>query len=48
VEYELDVGLDRPVMAVSHDPVDAGFFKVGDKVGVSFSAKAAHALAPEN
>jgi iron(III) transport system ATP-binding protein len=48
VEYELDVGLNRPVMAVSHDPVDAGFFKIGDTVGVSFSAKSAHALAPES
>lgn len=48
VEYELDAGLERPVMAVSHDPVDAGFFKVGDRVAVNFSPRAAHALTPES
>lgn len=47
VEYEIDAGLDRPVMAVSHDPVVAGFFRVGDPVSLSFPPAAAHALAPE-
>jgi iron(III) transport system ATP-binding protein len=44
VEYEIDAGLDRPVMALSHDPVVAGFFAPGDAVAISFPAKAAHAL----
>jgi hypothetical protein len=48
VEYELDAGFDRPILAVSHDPVDAGFFKVGDKVALDFSKRAAHALVPES
>ncbi|PKL08422.1 MAG: polyamine ABC transporter ATP-binding protein [Spirochaetae bacterium HGW-Spirochaetae-7] len=47
IEYELDAGFDRPVLAVSHDPVDAGFFTVGDIVALDFSARAAHALASE-
>ena len=48
VEYELDAGFERPILAVSHDPVDAGFFKVGDKVALDFSERAAHALLPES
>jgi len=47
IEYELDVGFDRPVLAVSHDPVDQGFFTVGETVSIDFSARAAHALAAE-
>ncbi len=47
VEYEIEAGLGRPILAVSYDPVDAGFFKPGDRVAVSFSPRAAHALAPE-
>jgi ABC-type Fe3+/spermidine/putrescine transport system ATPase subunit len=44
VQYEIDIQGERPVLAVSHDPVDAGFFHEGDMVCVSFSARAAHAL----
>ncbi len=47
VEYEIDAGLGRPIMAVSHDPVVTGFFKAGDAVSVSFPPEAAHAMAPE-
>ena len=47
VEYEIDANLGRPVMAVSHDPVVAGFFHTGDEVALSFPAQAAHALASE-
>ncbi len=47
VEYEIDIAGDRPVLAVSYDPVDAGFFREGDRVSVDFSARAAHALPAE-
>jgi iron(III) transport system ATP-binding protein len=47
VEYEIDTGFERPVLALSHDPVDAGFFKVGDMVALDFSERVAHALLPE-
>ena len=44
VEYEIDCGMDKPVLAVTYDPADQGFFKTGDKVGVDFSAPASHIL----
>jgi iron(III) transport system ATP-binding protein len=44
IEYEIDAGLSRPILALSHDPVDAGFFRTGDRVEVSFSARAAHLI----
>jgi len=47
IEYEIDAGFDRPVLAISYDPVDAGFFSIGDAVSLDFPARAAHALAPE-
>jgi len=44
VEYEINCGLDKPVLAVSHDPVDAGFWKSGDRVALRYSPEAAHLL----
>ena len=44
VEYEIDCGGNKPVLAVTYDPADQGFFKAGDKVGVDFSAPASHIL----
>jgi iron(III) transport system ATP-binding protein len=44
VEYEMDAGRERAILAVSHDPVDSGFFRVGDRVGMEFTARAAHAI----
>ena len=44
VEYEIDCGGDKPVLAVTYDPADQGFFKAGDRVGVDFSAPASHIL----
>ncbi|MCL2337215.1 MAG: ABC transporter ATP-binding protein [Firmicutes bacterium] len=44
VEYEIDCGGEKPVLAVTYDPADQGFFKTGDKVGVDFSAPASHIL----
>ncbi len=44
IEYEIDAGYDKPLMAISHDPVNGEFYKVGDKVPFSFSRKAAHVL----
>ena len=44
VEYEIDCGMDKPVLAVTYDPADQGFFNKGDKVSVDFSAPASHIL----
>ena len=44
VEYEIDCGGGKPVLAVTYDPADQGFFKTGDRVGVDFSAPASHIL----
>jgi iron(III) transport system ATP-binding protein len=44
VEYEIDCGGNKPILAVTYDPADQGFFKTGDKVGVDFSAPASHIL----
>ena len=44
VEYEIDCGGDKPVLAVTYDPADQGFFKTGDRAGVDFSAPASHIL----
>ena len=44
VEYEIDCGGGKPVLAVTYDPADQGFFKLGDKVGVDFSAPASHII----
>jgi len=44
VEYEIDYGEGKPVLAVTYDPADQGFFKTGDRVGVDFSAPASHIL----
>ena len=44
VEYEIDCGGDKPVLAVTYDPADQGFFKTGDKAGVDFSAPASHIM----
>ncbi|MCX7774829.1 MAG: ABC transporter ATP-binding protein [Spirochaetaceae bacterium] len=44
VEYEIDAGLGKPLLAVSHDPVDAGFWRTGDRVTLRYSPRAAHLL----
>jgi iron(III) transport system ATP-binding protein len=44
IEYEIDAGYDKPLLAVSYDPVNGEFFKVGDRVGFSFSKRAVHLL----
>jgi hypothetical protein len=44
VEYEIDIGEEKPVLAVTHNPVETGFFKLGETVGVDFSAVSAHVL----
>jgi len=44
IEYEIDAGYEKPLMALSHDPVNGEFYKVGDTVSFSFSRKAAHIL----
>ncbi len=41
VEYEIDTGGDRPVLAVTHDPVRSGFFSPGETVEVIVPSKAA-------
>ena len=44
VEYEIDCGGDKPVLAVTYDPADQGFLKAGDRAVVDFSAAASHIL----
>lgn len=43
-EYEIDVGLEKPVLAVTHNPIEEGFFQQGELVGVDFNSVSAHAL----
>jgi len=44
IEYEIDAGYEKPLMAISHDPINGEFYKVGDRLPFSFSKKAAHVL----
>ena len=44
VEYEIDTGVGKPVLAVTHNPVETGFFKLGESVGIDFSPVSAHVL----
>ena len=43
-EYEIDAGLEKPVLAVTHNPIEEGFFQPGELVGMDFNSVAAHAL----
>ena len=45
IEYEIDAGYERPLLALSYDPVDGEFYRVGDRVAFSFPRRAAHVLA---
>ena len=45
VEYEIDTGSGKPVLAVTHNPVEEGFFKLGEKVTADFNPVSAHVLA---
>jgi len=44
IEYEIDAGYERPLLALSYDPVDGEFYRVGDRVAFSFPRRAAHIL----
>ena len=44
IEYEIDAGYERPLLAISYDPINGEFYKVGDTVPFSFSRRAAHIL----
>jgi iron(III) transport system ATP-binding protein len=48
VEYEIDTGGNKPVLAVTYDPAEQGFFKPGERVGMDFSALSAHILPSED
>lgn len=45
VEYEIDAGGDKPILAVTYNPVSEGILKAGEEVGVAFSPVSAHILA---
>ncbi len=48
MEYEVTVpGREIPIIAVSHNPVKEGFFKVNDQVGISFDPISAHVISGE-
>jgi iron(III) transport system ATP-binding protein len=45
MEYELTVeGRREPVIAVSHNPVEEGFYHEGDAVSVTFETVSAHLI----
>ena len=44
VEYEIDTGNDKPVLAVTHNPVEEGFFRMNEEVAVDFSPVSAHVI----
>jgi ABC-type Fe3+/spermidine/putrescine transport system ATPase subunit len=45
VEYELVVdGLQRSIAAVVSDPIQAGFYHLGEEVALDFHPQAAHLL----
>ncbi|MCX7787713.1 MAG: ABC transporter ATP-binding protein [Spirochaetes bacterium] len=46
-EYEIETGSEKPVLAVTHNPIEEGFFQPGDFVGIDFTPISAHAL-PQN
>ena len=45
VEYEITCPeLEKPVLAVTHNPVEEGFFQSGEEVFIDYNSKAAHVL----
>jgi len=44
VEYDIEIAGRDPIYALTHNPVEEGFFTVGEKVGIDFSPAAAHLL----
>ena len=48
VEYELAVdGLKRTIAAVVANPIEAGFFDIGEEVALDFHPQAAHLIPAE-
>ncbi len=47
VEYDIEIPGRDPIYAVTHNPIEEGFFNVGDEVSIDFSPKAAHLLKKE-
>jgi iron(III) transport system ATP-binding protein len=45
VEYEVDAGGEKPILAVMYNPVSEGIMKAGEEVGITFSPVSAHILA---
>jgi iron(III) transport system ATP-binding protein len=49
IEYEIEVkGLSRKIFAVIYNPIEEGFFKVGDLVNIDFNPIAAHILSQKD
>ncbi len=44
VEYDIEIPGRDPIYAVTHNPIEEGFFSVGDEVSVDFSPVAVHLL----
>ena len=44
VEYDIEIPGRDPIYAVTHNPIEEGFFSVGDEVSVDFSPAAVHLL----
>jgi len=49
IEYEIEVeGLSRKIFAVIYNPIEDGFFKIGDLVNIDFKSIAAHILSQKD
>ncbi|MCD6579354.1 ABC transporter ATP-binding protein [bacterium] len=49
IEYEIEVkGLSRKIFAVTYNPIEEGFFEVGDLVNIDFKPIAAHILSQKD
>lgn len=47
VEYDIKIkGIDRTISAVIYNPIEKGFYKLGDKVGIDFNPISVHLLPP--
>ncbi|MFA6507945.1 MAG: ABC transporter ATP-binding protein [Treponemataceae bacterium] len=44
VEYEIDIGGEKPILAVTHNPVEEGLFKANETVGIDFAPVSAHIM----
>ncbi len=44
VEYDIEITGRHPIYAVTHNPIEEGFFSIGEEVSIDFSPASAHLL----